>query len=369
MISYKNNKELSFWVLLIMTFNSHILIIDDVADNIQVAMNILKEDSYDFSFASNGEEALALIESEAKHFDLILLDIMMPKLDGYEVCRRLKSNPATQDIPVIFLTAKVDIDSIKKGFDVGAVDYLTKPFHSEELISRVKNHLDLYKAKRLLQHNNLSLETKINFSTKRLMTELESSQREMIYLLTELMESTSDETGKHIRRMAEICALIARYHPSLTNDDEEVLLNAAPLHDIGKMTVPPEILNKPGKLTEDEFVIMKNHTTNAYDLLKNSERRLFKAGAIIAQQHHEKWDGTGYPNQLKGSDIHIYGRIVALADVFDALTHERCYKEAWSADKALEYIEFQKGKQFDPDLVDIFSNHFSEFKAIAHEHK
>jgi len=133
------------------------------------------------------------------------------------------------------------------------------------------------------------------------------------------------------------------------------------------MTIPPEILNKPGKLTDEEFEVMKSHTTNAYNLLKNSQRRLFKAGALIAQQHHEKWDGTGYPEKLQGDDIHIYGRVVALADVFDALTHERCYKEAWSPEKALEYIQFQSGKHFDPELVEIFTQHFEEFTKIIKE--
>jgi len=160
-----------------MTTNSHILIVDDVADNIQVAMNILKEDSYDFSFATNGEEALALVEADPRRFDLILLDIMMPKMNGYAVCTQLKAHTETEDIPVIFLTAKVDIDSISRGFELGAVDYLTKPFHAEELIMRVRSHLELYKAKQLLQFNNLSLETKSHFAKKRLLSELESSQQ------------------------------------------------------------------------------------------------------------------------------------------------------------------------------------------------
>jgi putative two-component system response regulator len=344
--------------------NPHILIIDDVVDNIQVAMNTLKEDNYDFSFASQGTQALALLEQDSVRFDLILLDIMMPGLDGFEVCKKIKENPQTQDIPVIFLTAKVDVDSISKGFSLGSVDYITKPFLADELLARVRTHLQLYRAKLLLQEHNIALESKIIYEHKRLLSELENNQKEMIWMLTELMESTSDETGKHIRRVAEICSLLAHYHPSLTEEDAEILFHASPMHDIGKMTVPHEILHKPGRYTEDEFDIMKTHTANAYKLLCCSNRKLIKSAAIIAHEHHEKWNGKGYPCQLKGTDIHIYGRIVALADVFDALTHKRCYKDAWSIDSVIEYIKQHRGTQFDPELVDIMLAHIDEFKEI-----
>ena len=344
-----------------MNLGKNVLIVDDVEENIQVAMNILKEDDYIFSFASSGYESLDLIESEPEQLDLILLDIMMPEFDGFEVCRRIKENPKTRDIPVIFLTAKTDIDSISKGFALGAVDYITKPFHAEELQARVKTHLELYHAKRLLQQNSIALETKLKFEHKRLMTELEENQREMILILTELMEFTSDETGKHIRRVADICALLAKYHPSLTDEDANVLYHASPMHDIGKMTVPHEILHKLGKYNEEEFDVMKSHTSNAYTLLHRSKRKLMKAAAIIAHEHHEKWDGTGYPQQLKSEAIHIYGRIVALADVFDALTHSRCYKDAWEVQPAIDYIKNHKGSQFDPQLVDIMLEHIDEF--------
>lgn len=347
-----------------MNFQTHILVVDDITDNIQVAMNILKEDNYLFSFATQGTDALKIIEKEAQQLDLILLDVMMPGLSGFEVCRRIKENPITQHIPVIFLTAKVDIDSISKGFSLGAVDYISKPFHAEELQVRVKNHVQLSQAKRLLEEHNITLEAKVKYEQKRLLTELEENQKEMIYMLTELMESTSDETGKHIKRVAEISALLAHYHPSLNQTDEETLLYASPMHDIGKMTVPYEILHKPGRFTPEEFEIMKAHTTNAYNLLRRSERKIIRAAAIIAYEHHEKWDGTGYPRQLKSFEIHIYGRIVALADVFDALTHSRCYKKPWSVEDVVIYIKERRSKQFDPEVVDILLGHISEFKEI-----
>lgn len=345
--------------------NSRILIVDDVVDNIRVAMNILKEDGYDFSFANSGEEALRLIFADSESFDLILLDIMMPGMDGFEVCQKLKAAPKTQDIPVIFLTAKVDVDSISKGFQVGGVDYITKPFHANELLARVKTHLELYNAKQLLIKHNIGLQTKAKLEMLRLLTELEDSQKEVIFILTELMEATSDETGKHIKRVAESSALLAKYHACLNDDDMEILYHASPMHDIGKMTVPLEILHKEGRYTEAEFAIMKKHAANAYELLSCSDRRLIKAAAIIAHEHHEKWDGSGYPRGLKGAEIHIYGRIVALTDVFDALTHKRHYKDEWPIDEAVNYINAQRGKHFDPELVDIFNDHLPEFTAIA----
>lgn len=348
-----------------MVRNSRILIVDDVVDNIRVAMNILKEDSYDFSFAYNGAEALRLILEESEQFDLILLDIMMPGMNGFEVCQKLKALPETKDIPVIFLTAKVDIDSIAEGFKLGSVDYITKPFHASELLARVKTHLELHHARELLIKHNIDLKTKAKFEANRLLTELETSQKEMIFILTELMEATSDETGKHIKRVAECSALLAKYHPCLNETDMETLYHASPMHDIGKMTIPMEILHKAGRFTEEEFNLMKKHTSNAYELLSRSNRKLIKAAAIIAYEHHEKWNGQGYPRGLKGTEIHIYGRIVALTDVFDALTHKRHYKDAWAIDDAVKYIVEHRETQFDPELVDIFIAHLDEFTAIA----
>jgi len=343
----------------------HILIVDDVAENIQVAMSTLEEDGYSFSFATQGSEALKIIERGAKQLDLILLDIMMPGIDGFSVCEKVKKNPLTAAIPIIFLTAKTDIDAISKGFLLGAVDYITKPFHTEELIARVKTHTELYTAKKLLQQNNIDLSQKVKFEHKRLLTELEDNQKEMIWVLTELMESSSDETGQHVRRVSELSALLAHHHPTLSEDDVEIIRYASPMHDVGKLTVPHDILHKPGRYTEDEFNAMKHHTTNAYKLLCGSERKLIKASAIIAHEHHEKWNGKGYPRGLKGADIHIYGRIVALADVFDALIHARSYKEAWDISKVLSYIDEHDGTQFDPELVAILKTHIDEFVEIA----
>lgn len=342
---------------------SNILIVDDVVENIQVAMNILKEESYEFSFAKNGEDALELLKNS--QFDLVLLDIMMPGIDGFEVCIRMKNDPMLMDIPVIFLTAKADIDSLTKSFELGGVDYITKPFHANELLVRVKTHLELYKSKQLLLENNISLQEKMSAQEKRILSELEESQKDMIFVLTELVESISDETGKHIKRVSEYARLLAHYHPSLSEDDASVLYHASPMHDVGKIGIPSDILHKKGSLSEEEFSVMKTHPSIAHEYLKSSKRKIMRAADIIAYEHHEKWNGQGYPRGIKGEEIHIYGRIVALADVFDALTHKRVYKDAWSVDEAKEYILDHKGTQFDPFLVELFEANIDEFISIS----
>lgn len=346
-----------------MDLSYNVLIVDDVAENIKVAMNILRENNYNFSFATNGHEALDIVET--KNFDLILLDIMMPELSGFDVIEKLKENSQTKDIPVIFVTAKTDIDSLARGFELGGVDYITKPFHPQELLSRVATHLELHKSRKILQQHNLDLNVKIKENEHRLLSELESSQKEVIFLLTELMESTCDETGKHIKRVSNYSKLLAELHESLTSEEANLLYDASPLHDIGKITIPAEILHKPGRLTEKEFDIMKTHTTNAHNALKHSSRELIKTADIIASQHHEKWDGSGYPQGLKGEEIHIFGRIVALADVLDALTHKRTYKDSWTFQDATKYIIEHKGTQFDPYLVELFENNLEEFEKIV----
>lgn len=339
-----------------------ILIVDDVSENIQVAMNILKEESYSFSFATDGQEALNLINAES--FDLILLDIMMPKINGFDVCRAIKSTPTTKETPVIFLTAKADADSIAEGFEVGGVDYIVKPFHANELLSRVRTHVELALSRQALKQRAETIEKKARLQAIRLANEVENAQIEMIYVLLEIMESTSDETGQHIRRVAETSRLLASYVPSLSEEDVNTIFLASPMHDIGKITISKDILHKPGKLSPAEMSEMRQHAHRGFAMLNHSKRRLTTAASIIAREHHEKWDGSGYPRGLKGEEIHIFGRIVALADVFDALTHKRQYKEAWPVDDAVDYIKAHSGTHFDPTLVGIFIDHLPEFLKI-----
>lgn len=345
-----------------MNYNYEILIVDDVSENIKVAISILKQDNYHFSFALNGQEALNLLKK--KRFDLVLLDVMMPIVDGYQVCSAIKRTPQIADTPVIFLTAKVDIDSIEKGFNLGAVDYVTKPFHPVELKSRVKNHLELYRAKKKLTKHNIDLYSKMKESEKKHFSELELAQKELILILSEIMEGGSAETASHVARVAEISKLLAIYTGKLSEEEINTVFLAAPMHDIGKILVDRNILHKAGSLTEEECEHMKQHVWFAYKILRNSSRNLIKKAAIIAYQHHENYDGSGYPNGLKGEDIHIYGRIVAIADVLDALTHTRSYKEPWSFEDAIKYIVEHSGTKFDPVLVEHLTNNAESFKKI-----
>jgi len=346
-----------------MQLKYNVLIVDDVVENIQIAMNILREENYNLTFALSGEEALSLIEHN--DFDLILLDIMMPGIDGYQVCKTIKQIDKYESVPIIFLTAKTDIDSISKGFNMGAVDYLIKPFHAEELLARVKTQLELYRSKLILNEHNLSLEAKVKYERKRVLDEVEEGQKEIIYMLTELIESCSQETGEHVKRVALMSQLLAELHPALTAEDAKNVFHASPMHDIGKVTIPDSILHKEGKLTEEEFEVMKTHTTSAHKFLKTSQRKIIQSADIIAMQHHEKWDGTGYPKGLKGDEIHLYGRIVSIIDVFDALTHKRYYKEAWDVDISIAYMKEHSGTAFDPELIGLFLENIDEFVDIA----
>lgn len=346
-----------------MDLNYNVLIVDDVVENIQIAMNILREENYNLTFALSGEETLKLIEKS--QFDIILLDIMMPNMDGYAVCEAIKNIDEYKDVPIVFLTAKTDIDAITKGFELGAVDYLIKPFHAEELLVRVRTHLELYQAKLVLKEHNLSLKAKVKYERKRVLDEVEEGQKEIIYMLTELIESCSQETGDHVKRVSEMSRLLASYHPALTKEDVDNIFHASPMHDIGKVTIPDGILKKRDRLTPDEFEVMKTHTTAAHKFLKGSRRQIIQAADIIAMSHHEKWDGTGYPRGLKGEEIHIYGRIVSIIDVFDALTHKRYYKEAWTVERSFAYMKEHSATQFDPELIAIFLAHQDEFIEIA----
>jgi len=342
--------------------NHNVLIVDDISENIQIIMNLLKELSYDFSYALNGKQAIELMDKN--NYDLILLDVMMPEMNGFQVCKYMRNDSRLVDVPVIFLTARTDIDSINEAFSMGGNDYITKPFHPEELLARVSTHLELATVKRKLKHENKQLESKIKVKENRLSSEMEMNQKEMIGILTELMEVTSDETGLHLHRVAKMSQLLAKYHPSLSEEEENIIYHAAPMHDIGKIAIPLKILHSPNKLTDEERKIMQTHTTLAARFLRHSNRKFIQAASIIALQHHEKWDGSGYPSGFKGEEIHIFGRIVALVDVLDALTNERKYKKAWSVEESIKYIKDGKGSHFDPTLVDIFTDNIDEFIAL-----
>jgi len=333
-----------------------ILIVDDTELNINTLMDLL-EDKYDLLAAIDGESALELVEEE--EIDLILLDIMMPGIDGFEVAKRLKSNPKTSDIPIIFITAKTDDESIEQAYEIGGVDYITKPFRAREVLSRILNHLTLSEQSHIL-------EQKVQEKTKELQElnkELEDTQREVVFTMGAIGERRSKETGNHVKRVALYSELLAKKY-GLSPKEVQLLKEASPMHDIGKVAIPDSILNKPARFTPEEFEVMKEHAKLGYEMLNHSHRPLLQTATIVAHEHHEKWDGTGYPQKLKGEEIHIYGRITALADVFDALGSSRVYKPAWDDEKIFELFKEERGKHFEPKLVDIFFENIDEFLKI-----
>lgn len=453
-----------------------ILIIDDMETNVNTLMSLL-DDKYDILASLDGEGALDILEDEEK-IDLILLDILMPEMDGFEVCRRLKSNSKTKDIPVIFITSDNSENTIEKAYEMGGIDYITKPFKARELFSRINTHLLASEQKNLLEkalQTNISLLnqykdvvdistivsktdlqgkityvndafTKISGYTRdellgkshnivrhpdvptdvfkdlwktikskhmwqgevknlkkdgsyyvvqsvimpivdsngnieefisvrhditdiyNLQREIEDTQKEVVFTMGAIGETRSKETGNHVKRVAEYSRLLAKY-VGLSQEHITLIADASPMHDIGKVGIPDNILHKPGKLTDDEFLIMRTHAELGYKMLAHSNRPLLKTASIIALEHHERWDGLGYPKHLKEEEISIEGRITAIADVFDALGSDRVYKEAWEDEKIFEYFREQRAKQFDPNLVDLFFENLDNFLEIRNNFK
>lgn len=349
-----------------------VLIVDDDPENLAIMSSILK-DQYKLKMAKDGERALKLVLTGTPP-DIVLLDIMMPVMDGYEACAKLKGNPQTRDIPVIFLTARTDEGDEMRGFELGAVDYITKPINPHVVLARVHTHLELKKVRDYLKSKNEFLEQEVTRRTK----EIAAIQEVTILVMGSLAETRNNETGNHIRRTQHYVRVLAdklrdqsRFVQYLDDDKTITLLfKSAPLHDIGKVGIPDHILLKPGRLTEDEFEIMKSHTTLGRDAINAAEQRLglslpfLKIAKEIAYSHQEKWDGTGYPEGLSGDDIPISARLMAVADVYDALISARCYKEGMPHEQAVEIIREGSGTHFDPDIVDAFMEIADEFRAI-----
>jgi len=343
-----------------------VLIVDDNNENIQVLGNLLRSSNYRIAIATNGQQALFYVNKTLP--DLILLDIMMPGMDGYEVCKVLKNDPKTCNIPIIFLTAMAEEQDEARGLALGAVDYMTKPFSPELVKVRVNNQLELKK-----HHDHL--EKLVEERTQ----ELALTQEVTIYSLASLAETRDPETGGHILRTQRYVSALARKLKDETKlskylDDMtiDLLYKSAPLHDIGKVGVEDRILLKPGKLTDQEFAEMKNHTVYGRDALRVAKEILGNNSFMhyareIAYTHHEKWDGSGYPNELSGDNIPISGRLMAIADVYDALISKRVYKPPFSHQKAVSIIRKGKGNHFDPDMVDAFLAIKEEFRQIAIE--
>jgi putative two-component system response regulator len=349
-----------------------ILVVDDTPDNLTLMMELLKGE-YTVKLANNGERALKLA-AMSPHPDLILLDIMMPGLDGYEVCQRLKANPQTRDIPVLFLTAKSAVDDEKRGLEIGAVDYITKPISPPIVLARVKIHLALKSQADFLRDKSEFLESEVSKRTREVM----AIQDVTILAMASLAETRDSDTGNHIRRTQHYVKALAQHLSSkpkfaarLTDSYIQMLFKSAPLHDIGKVGIPDRILLKPGRFEPAEFDIMKTQTTLGRDAIEHAEKQLgmhvdFLATAKeIALSHQEKWDGSGYPQGLAGEAIPLSARLMAVADVYDALISRRVYKEGMPHEKAASIIQEGRGSHFDPDLVDAFVALQQDFRDIA----
>ena len=317
-----------------------LLLVDDMPENIDVLRGILKG-HYKLKIATDGEKALKIANGEQKP-DVILLDIMMPGMDGYEVCKKLKENYNTVDIPVIFVTAKGEVEDESHGFDVGAVDYITKPVSAPLVLRRVQTHLNLYDNKRLLD-SQVREQTRV----------INETRFQIIQRLGRATEYKDNETGMHVMRMSHYSQQLA-LAAGMSEQEAELVLNASPMHDIGKIGVADNILLKPGKLDRDEWDIIQQHPQIGADIIGEHDSILLKMAREIALTHHEKYNGKGYPKGLKGKEIPMTGRITAIADVFDALTTERPYKKAWTVEDALNLIKDEAGEHFDPELVEGF---------------
>ena len=304
-----------------------ILVVDDEASNLQLLRHIL-QDHYRLLFAKDGPRALELARTEQPQ--LILLDVMMPGMTGYETCSKLKEDPLTASIPVIFVTALNDTSDEVVGFDAGAVDYITKPVSPPIVRARVRNHLSLVGV-----------------------DELKRTRLEIVQRLGLAAEYKDNETGMHVIRMSHYAQILG-LAIGMTEVEAEDLLHAAPMHDVGKIGIPDNILRKPGPLDADEWKVMQSHASIGGDIIGKHPHGMLAMAYDVAMTHHEKWDGSGYPNGLKGDEIPLVGRIIAVADVFDALTSERPYKKAWPVEQAVEHMLAQRDLHFEGRLVDIF---------------
>jgi putative two-component system response regulator len=354
-----------------MSLHPVVLAIDDSPENL-VLMSTLLKDRYKVKVANSGARGLELARSASP--DIILLDIMMPVMDGYAVCEQLKRDPATAHIPVIFLTARTESDDEKHGLEVGAVDYITKPISPPIFLMRIQNHLALKRAADFLRDKADYLENEVQMRTR----EIAALQEVTVQVVTSLAETRDQETGKHIRRtqlyvkaLAEKLQSHPRFAASLGSLEIDAIYKSAPLHDIGKVGIPDRILLKPGKLTAEEFEIMKTHTTLGYEAIVHTEQELgvnvgfLRYAKEIALSHQEKWDGSGYPQGLSGDAIPVSARLMAIADVYDALISRRVYKEPYPHDRAIAILKEGRGSHFDPDVLDAFLDIESEVLGIA----
>jgi len=337
-----------------MSGGATILLVDDQAQNIELLEAYLSPWGYATRTASNGEEALAILAGE--RIDLVLLDVMMPVMDGFEVARRIRADPALRLLPIVLVTALRDAEDRVKGIDAGCDDFISKPFDKSEILARIRSLLKVKAYNDLLENYRKELETEVAARTEDLRLALErikAASLETVYRLSVASEYRDVDTGAHIQRVSRYATAVAR-RLGLDESTVESILHAAPMHDLGKIGIPDQILLKPGRLSDEEFEIMKRHTVIGAKILEGSKAEYLSVGETISMCHHEKWDGSGYPNGLKGKEIPITARITAIADVFDALTSKRPYKEPFSVEESMDIIRDGRGIHFDPEVVDAF---------------
>lgn len=343
--------------------NAIILVVDDTVQNLALLTTMLKDCGYEPRPVPNGR--LALQAAKAQKPDLVLLDITMPEMDGYEVCQELKKDPQLSEVPVLFISALAQTSEKLKAFEVGGVDYITKPFQLEEVKARVETHLRLH-----------SLQVDLENQVKKQVKENTELQMGLIFGLAKLAEVRDGDTGKHLERIQILCKLFAeelhkrpQFRDVVTENYCSLIFHASPLHDIGKVGILDHILLKPGRLTPDEFEIMKTHTTIGSSTLIEVQQRypnneFIEMGIMIARSHHEKWNGQGYPDGLSGNSIPLCARIMAIVDVYDAVRSKRIYKPPISHPETCQIIEKESGTQFDPALVEVFKDLKEKFNQV-----
>lgn len=338
---------------------ANILIVDDTTSNLVILAEMIKSIGYIARPVTSVKQALSAIA--VKKPQLILLDISMPEIDGFDFCEILKQDPTMKDVPIIFISALNSTEDKVKGFKLGAVDFISKPFELEEITMRVNTHLKIFQMQNELKVHNKRLFKMFSDQVKKVTEE----QKQLIYSLTKLVEARDDLGGKHIENVGEYCKLLSlslqfspKFEKKVTAGFMDAISMAAPLHDIGKLTIRDDIVLKEGPLTTQEMEVMKNHTTNGAESLKEiydaCGNDYLKMAIEIANYHHEKWDGTGYPCGLKGEEIPLAARIVSIVDVYDILTSKRCYREAFSHEEAINIMTAESGKSFDPNIMEVF---------------
>jgi len=338
-----------------------VMIIDDVRVNLRLLEAVIAGMGYQTVCFLKATEAIEALEEEAP--SLILLDAMMPDMDGFEFCQTIKKNVKTRDIPVIFISASIDSEDKKKGFEAGAVDYITKPFERSEVVARVGLHIKLYEMQMQLTQYNASLNRLVMEQNQK----IEEEKRTLLYALAKVAEGKDSLTGNHVSNIQFNCRILAqslqfspKFEKRISNSFIDTIEVASALHDIGKILIPDEILLKPNKLTEEEMDVVVEHSVRGAKLLKDiaaetNENEFLKMAIVIAEHHHENWDGSGYPGGLKGEEIPIEARIVRIADVYDTLLGERCYKNAYAEEVCYDIMKKGIGVEFDPDIMNVFN--------------